>query len=516
MNKSLKKTLPTIISGILLGLSYPSFPEIPTGILAWFAFVPVLLATREETNFKTYLWQTFSVFLISGPINFWWTALFSWKAFVVCYTTQTWGVYLPFLLHFFLQKRFDWQRALFLLPFHWTILDALTHLLPHTLQVNNIAYTQANNIWLIQFTDITGMWGITFWIVMMNVLITFLSVQKEIEIKKIALISAWLLVVLGYSFLNMKLSPKNAIGTDNLTTKVSIIQTNSDSYSHDSTKTQKVFDKIIALSDSAVRTAQPDLIVLPEAAIPIPLFQNKELLDFTKKAIATWQTSVAIGFEEYEDKSFKNNALVFTPQLAMFWDSLKIKPNDVKVYQKEYGLPFIETMPYCADCQTLTDQKMLKGNEPYIFQYNNTEGEISKVALTICWEQMYPHKIAELVDEGAEFIALMNNDAWFGTSPGAKQLLSFTRMRAIENRRSIVRCSNGGISCFIDPFGRITNQLPWFTSTIGTQEVLKVSRKSFYTKHPYFFVELVSVLFLLLFLKYELSKKYLKKEASQS
>ena len=168
-----KQILSVILSGVLLGLSYPSFPEIPTGILAWFAFVPVLLTTRDETNFKTYFWQTFSVFLISGPLNFWWTALYSWKALALCYVTQTWGIYLPFLLHFFLQKRFGWQRALFLLPLHWTILDAITHILPHTLQVNNIAYTQANNIWLIQFTDITGMWGITFWLISMNILLTF-------------------------------------------------------------------------------------------------------------------------------------------------------------------------------------------------------------------------------------------------------------------------------------------------------------------------------------------------------
>ena len=102
MSSLLKKSLPTIISGILLGLSYPSFPEIPTGILAWFAFVPILLITRNTTNFKEYFWLTFSAFLISGPLNFWWTALYSWKAFALCCITQIWGVYLPFLLHFFL------------------------------------------------------------------------------------------------------------------------------------------------------------------------------------------------------------------------------------------------------------------------------------------------------------------------------------------------------------------------------------------------------------------------------
>ena len=518
-----KQILSVICSGVLLGLFYPSFPEIPTGILAWFTFVPILLITRNTTNFKEYLLLTLSAFIISNPIGFWWTALYTWKAFALCFVTQIVGIYLPFLLHFFLQKRFGWQGSLFLLPFHWTLFDALTHHLPHNLQMNYIAYTQANNIWLIQFTDFTGMWGITFWIVMMNVLITSpLAPRGGTSTNWMRVLAPPLGVgglLLFYSLWVMKISPKSVLGNDNLTTKVSIIQTNADSYSQDSTKTQKVFDEIISLSDSAVRTAKPDLIILPEAAIPVPLFQDKNLLNFTKKAIASWQTSVAIGFVEYPEKDpkiYKNNALIFTPQLAMFWNSLKIKPEDVRVYQKEYGLPFVEVMPYCGDCQTLRGDRMVKGHEPYIFSYNNSEGDISKVALTICWEQMYPHKMAELVNEGADFVALMNNDAWFGTSSGAKQLLSFTRMRAIENRRSIVRCSNGGISCFIDPFGRITNQLPWFTSTIGTQEVLKVSKKSFYAKHPYFFIELVGVLFLVLFLKYELSVKHLKKEVLQS
>ena len=143
---------------------------------------------------------------------------------------------------------------------------------------------------------------------------------------------------------------------------------------------------------------------------------------------------------------------------------------------------------------------MQRGKEPYTFDYANFKGEKFKVALTICWEQMYPQKIAALVNQDAEFIALMNNDAWFGTTPGAKQLLSFTRMRAIENRRSIARCSNGGISCFIDPFGKLEEKLPWFTATVGTQDVLCLSKKSFFTKHPHFFLKLDGVLLVLVLL----------------
>lgn len=71
----------------------------------------------------------------------------------------------------------------------------------------------------------------------------------------------------------MKISPQSVVGSDIRKSKVSLIQTNLDSYSNDSLLAQKTINQIVALPDSAVRTAQPDLLILPEAALPIPLFK---------------------------------------------------------------------------------------------------------------------------------------------------------------------------------------------------------------------------------------------------
>ncbi len=483
------KNLHWLLSAILLGLSYPSYDSVPTGILAWFAFVPFLLANKEIKSFKIYLLQACLLITIALFIDVWWVNYYSFQALLVCVFSQLPFILLPLVVFYFVQKRFGWEKSLLILPFAWTLTDYLANITPHGLQVYLLPYTQANNTWLIQFADIFGMWGVGFWVMMMNGLIVFVISKKTIKYSIYSFI--WLILPLMYSFWVMKINPKGVIGSENRMSKVSIIQTNLDSYSEDSLLAQKTFDQIISLSDSAVRTVQPDLIVLPEAAIPVPLFQDTAIFNFTKKAILNWQTSVAIGFVEYPNTSkkhiFRNNALVFTPQLAMFWDSLKLKSNDVKVYQKQYGLPFVELIPYFEESPTPRGSAMQRGEEPYTFDYTNFKGEKFKVALTICWEQMYPHKMAELVNEDAEFITLMNNDSWFGKTPGAKQLRSFTRMRAIENRRTIARCSNGGISCFIDPFGRVYGEIPWFTHNISTQEVLCVNKKSFYTKYPNWF-----------------------------
>ncbi len=510
--KFIKKIPAWLVSGLLLGLSFPSYDPIPTGILAWFAFVPFLLANREQKPFKIYFLQASLCIITALFVDVWWVGYYSFQAYLFCVFSQFLFLVIPLLIFYFFQKRFSWQKALMVLPFVWTLTDWIAQITPHGLQVYLLPYTQANNTWLIQFADITGMWGVGFWVMVMNISISLLF-HKKLIINYLYVLFL-LIIPLGYSFWAIKINPKSVLGSNNRTSKVSLIQTNLDSYSKDSTMFQKTFDEIVSLSDSAVRTAKPDLIVLPEAAIHVPLFQNKNLFDFTKNAISSWQTSVAIGFVEYPDSTkkhiFRNNALVFTPQLATFWDSLKIKPSDVKVYQKQYGLPFVELMPYFEESPTVRGSAMQRGNEPYTFDYANFEGDKFKVALTICWEQMYPQKMAALINENAEFIALMNNDAWFGTTGGAKQLLSFTRMRAIENRRSIARCSNGGISCFIDPFGRISGKIPWFIANISTENVLCVSKKSFFTKHPEWFPKFCGVMilfFLLIFQNRNFNKK---------
>lgn len=493
-----------VVSGVLSGLAYPCYPEYPFGILAWIALVPILIELRKASTFRQHFALIFPVFIISSPIGFWWTSYYNLSTFFICYFTQMFSLYGVFIVHFFVQNRFGWHKSLVILPFLWTTVDWATHYLPHNLQVHYIAYTQANMPYFIQYADLGGMWSVGFWVVMLNILVAFAVHYKKGKYYVGAAI--WVLFAFGYSFWVIDINPRSITNNNINKSKVSLIQTNIDSYANDDSATvNETLRQILTLSDSAVRYQKPDLLILPEAAFPFSLFKDTSFLDFARYHIANWNTNVAIGYVDFEEKSknFKNLALVFTPQLAIYWDSLRLKESDVKVYQKEYGLPFMEFMPYCATCPSMRDRQLIRGSEPYNFQFSKYNGEIQTVALTICWEQTYPDKIASLVNNGADFVALMNNDAWFGKTPGAKFLLSFTRLRAIENRRTIARCSNGGISCFIDPFGKIYGQIPWYTQNISTAEVKGITKKSFYTKHPHFFVIAISLTLVLLIACFE-------------
>ncbi|MCU0326917.1 MAG: apolipoprotein N-acyltransferase [Spirosomaceae bacterium] len=489
------------LSGILLGLSYLSFSDFHQGPLACIALVPFLMSIQNENSFGRFSFKMLVVYSLTIIIGFWWTGYYKPIAVLVCLLSQLLFLNLTFLILFFIQKKIGWHKALILLPFLWSFIEWLTQPLPHNLQVLHLGYTQANMLYFNQIADFSGLWGLSFWVMMLNVLFTFCIVYRSR--KHIFVLFSWLLVAFSYGLFKIQLSPKSAIGRANTQTKVSLIQTNIDSYQPlDSVILNQTFKQIVTLSDSAVRTQNPDLLILPEATFPLALFEDSSLFQFTKKAIDSWQTSVAIGYSETIDKQnnrYKNKSLVFTPQMATMWDSLKITPEQIKVYEKQYGLPFMETMPYFGDLPSFQNRILVGGKETHVFKYMNFDNEIFNVSLTICWEQTYPQKIASLVNNGAEYIALMNNDAWFGQTPASKFLLNITKIRAIENRRSVARCSNGGISCFIDPFGKVYGKIPWFTPTISTEDVLLVTQKSFYTQHPDAFAYVLFIVFIILF-----------------
>ena len=109
--------------------------------------------------------------------------------------------------------------------------------------------------------------------------------------------------------------------------------------------------------------------------------------------------------------------------------------------------------------------------------------EGSKIAPIICYESIYGEFVTEYARNGAQFFSILTNDAWWGNTQGHKQLLSYARLRAIENRRAIARSANTGISAFIDIQGRIDNSLRYNRQGALKGSVGLNSELTFYSKH---------------------------------
>lgn len=475
------------VSGLLCGLAYPLWVNIPTGFLMWFALVPLLLSLRTIENFKAYFFRTYPFLLVSGLICNHFVAIYGFTNWLLSCFLQTILMFMPFAIQYFFQKKMGWQKALWALPFLWTACDWLQHLVPHSFQISSIAYTQTTVIWFAQIADIFGMWGVTFWLVLVNVSLVLAIDSIEKNVRETFKVSrTWWLSFLkkwsfqGILFFGLPLLYAFWINInlpDGQKVKIALVQTNEDSYAKiDDTLFNKRIATVMRLANEAAKS-KPDLIVLPESALPLPILSNANAFAMLRYYVGNWGASLAVGFPHYpdttNDSKLFNSALVLTPQLARAWDSLGVPTSELKVYQKQNPLPIVEYMPYSFNNGIgLNGSEILRGYEPYVFSFPNKKGDEIKTSTTICWEQMFPETQAELVEKGAMFLIQMNNDGWFGNSTGQSFLLNINRLRAIENRRSIARASNTGISAFIDPFGRVYKSLKTHTEAVDTEGVV--------------------------------------------
>ena len=119
------------------------------------------------------------------------------------------------------------------------------------------------------------------------------------------------------------------------------------------------------------------------------------------------------------------------------------------------------------------------------------------IAPIICYESIYGSFVTEYVRYGAQLLVVISNDAWWGNTEGHRQLLSYSRLRAIENRRAIARSANTGISAFINKNGEITNKIDYGKKGILNGDVELNNKLTFYTKYEDYIARIALLLFIL-------------------
>jgi len=186
-------------------------------------------------------------------------------------------------------------------------------------------------------------------------------------------------------------------------------------------------------------------------------------------------------------KDFGNTALFFTPDGKVVGQYLKI-----------HLVPFSEEVPY-RDIIPWPKFIVPKGKRSYQipgkeFSLFGIDG--TQFGVLICWEIVFPELFRKFVKNGANFMINVTNEGWFGKTAAPYQMAAVNVFRAVENRIAVARAANTGISCFIDPYGRITdrvrsNNTDIFVSGYLTREIPLTYERTFYTIHGDLFVYLV-------------------------
>ena len=104
-----------------------------------------------------------------------------------------------------------------------------------------------------------------------------------------------------------------------------------------------------------------------------------------------------------------------------------------------------------------------------------------KIAPIVCYESVFSEFVATQTNIGAQLLCVITNDGWWGDTPGYKQHFSFARLRAIENRRWLIRSANTGKSGVINPAGEIVEETRWGAEKALSSEVQLLNTKTIYT-----------------------------------
>ena len=131
--------------------------------------------------------------------------------------------------------------------------------------------------------------------------------------------------------------------------------------------------------------------------------------------------------------------------------------------------------------------------------FNHSKKDLKTIPI-VCYETIYGEYVSNYVDLGANFITIITNDAWWGDTPGHRHLLSYARLRAIENRRYVVRSANSGVSTIINELGRYDEVLPFNTRGTLSGKVYTIDKRTFYSKNGDYIARVSMLLSGLLFL----------------
>ncbi|HEY1404785.1 MAG TPA: apolipoprotein N-acyltransferase [Pyrinomonadaceae bacterium] len=508
-----------MLSALLLGLSYPSYPYVRLEVLAWVWMVPVLPALRSVESLPKFLRNVFLMFLCVAVIGMSWLALSTLSGALLLFLFYPLIVSVPFVVFYFVRRTLGWRAALLSLPFVCTAWDWIYHGTEGSIGWFSIGVTQSNLYWLVQYADITGVWGITFWLALFNVLVVIaiedwrarvgaaaahpgrMKRTQVFLVRRLACVTGLMLLVpltyAAYVFAGDRRAAKD----EGKELDLMLVQPNINPWEKLTPDSRDVvLRKTIGLTNRALTASEtkPDLIIYPESAVPYVLSESKDGREALYRAITRWQTPLLTGLLDVGDndggeREVFNAAALFSPLAEEAGKRLNVGRS--ATYHKRVLVPFVERVPYSDRFPALRSLALNigagdatgQGHKATVFTFRTRRGAEARIATAICYEYLYPAQVSELVAGGAQMLALITNEGWFSTTHGEYQLAAFSRLRSIETRRAVARVGNTGITQIVDALGRVRKDVPWWSEQTLRAKVRLSDEMSLYVRYPDYF-----------------------------
>ena len=477
-----RNIIPLAATSVLLSIAFPGPSVWP---LAYVALVPLLLWLEGKQYREAFWGGTLAGLLFHGIVFAWFASLTYWVGGIVLL-----GVGLLFLLFSLfwgflaLGHRFftNWIPAgvVIAFPAMWVLMEYAHGHIFTGFGWGSVGYTQWNNLPVAQLASIGAVYAVSFYVVIINVLI-YLLIRHFKQVAP-ALPAAAALLFLGVAApVWGKMQMRKPDMSSPL--RVGVVQPNFSLDVKWSSEYRDHMFKVLERQTELVAARGAELVVWPESALYGYLVDE---IDKIAEIVRSHDIHLLTGSNHYtrpgadagEETTYYNSAFLISPNGNVLgrYDKRHLAPFGEYV-PLERLFPFVgKVVPLISDFSP--------GEENTVFSIKG-----KRFCAVICFENSFPHLVRESARLGADFLVQLTNDGWFGRSSQPKQDLAIAVFRAVENGTTLVRGTNTGISCFIDPWGRVSGvvRTPWgdtvFARGISMETISTAAHDTFYKTH---------------------------------
>ena len=451
----INKLIFPLLSGLLLGLSYPPFNF---GFFAWIALIPLFYSISKEEKVINKAFFGFLSSFSSNLIILNWMGLNSGTSALVAiisylslslYLTIFWVAFI-ISIHFIPKK-----MELFLIPISWIFfVEFLRNIGPLAGPWMNLSLTQSEYIRIIQLASIE-VHAISFIVICFNLILYRVLIERNTVFLKYFIVILFSILLFG----NYHVNKQNNRSVEKLV-NLSIGQP---SIFPDEKWNPNLRLRNLAIMDSLLTKSleeKADIIIWPEVAVTSFLANNSyDRIRYQNKLSGAY---LITGIPERKTIDGINQN---------FNSSIILKPDgSYDTYQKIFLVPFAEYVPFFKNWITKMNQfddigSFYPGSEYKIFNINDF-----KASILICYDSSSPNIVETMVDNGAEMIFIITNDSYVGQFM-PYQHFQLARLRAVEQRVPIIQSANTGISGVILPSGKILYRSKLNERIVHTMEV---------------------------------------------
>lgn len=464
---------------LLFLLAYPPFELL---IPSFLAVVPAVWLIRDSERHMHAEWEAwkrgFWYGLLLNLVTLYWMVVALWRftslsALGYVVTSVVLGLFLGIFFWAVVRVRRTWPSAplVLVIPLCWTAGEWVVGHLPDVafpwmgLGTSLSAYPV-----LAQTAEWWGARGLTFFVVVANVLLADTFDPGEISRRRRAVgalaVVGGLVLAATYGAWREQRVGLRSVGP------VAMLQPNIGfSEKWEEAEAEAIVDRLLEMSERAIRSGRPALVLWPEAAAPGYLDHGR---DWGQRIDALARTAHTPILASGLDVRIDGPGDLTYFNAAFFVDSTGTRNPDA-VYRKRYLVPIVERVPFVNPAWF--------GGLRYFGGFGRGRRfpvfatAIGRFGVMICYESAFESVARRYRSAGADFLVNITNDAWYGRTAATHQHAAHLVLRAIETRAGVARAANSGISGFIDPLGRYRDatELDTEALVIGSLETSDVT-----------------------------------------